>query len=84
MMSVCGFVCVGVYVQNNVDREGERERERSPEEYWPYGMVDITSLNKRLMPQAKRGWAEKWKERKKRWRRENILHFSDGDAIIWK
>lgn len=34
------------------------------EEYLPYGMVDITSFNKRQILQA-----EKWKER------ENVLHF---------
>lgn len=36
----------------------EEDGERSPEENWPYGMADITSLNKRLMPKAHKGRAE--------------------------
>ncbi len=50
--------CVYMCVCRKGNRRGGK-RERSPEEYWSYGMVDITSLNKRLMPQAQRGWAEK-------------------------
>lgn len=49
------MLCVGMCVSGVV-----------VEEYLPYGMVDITSFNKRQILQA-----EKWKAR------ENVLHFLD-------
>lgn len=51
MLLVCGYVSVE-------KRERRRWGKRSPEENWPYGMVDIKSLNKRLMPKAHKDWAE--------------------------
>lgn len=51
MPLVCGYVSVE-------KRERRRWGKRSPEENWPYGMVDITSLNKRLIPKAHKDWAE--------------------------
>lgn len=56
---VCGCVHVCVWVGECKKRKWGRVRDRNPEEYWPYGTLDITSLNKRLMPQAHRGRAEK-------------------------
>lgn len=83
---VCGWVCEWVCMcAKKRGIEGGRGGKRSPEEYWSYGMVDITSLNKRLMPQAQRGWAEKNGKRKQTRRLETFFTFKMTlSAIIWK
>lgn len=61
------YVCVGMSTwlwegvggKRGESGEGERRtEERKTEEYWPCGVVDIASLNKRLMPRADKVWAE--------------------------